>query len=316
MKLVVVLLIGAVLALAACAGREPVDLLNALTPRSTYTVQTGVHYGEGPRRTLDVYEPAHLMSSPDGQPLTPGSAHKPPIVVFFYGGSWQNGQRRDYRFVGEALASRGFVVVIPDYRTYPATIFPGFIDDAAMAVRWARDHAAAYGADPSSLFLMGHSAGAHMAALLATDDQYLSAQGMHKQDIAGFIGLAGPYDFLPLRDATLKQIFPQADRADSQPINFVSGDEPPMLLAVGKADTTVDPGNTDRFAARLRARGDAVEVKHYRGMGHALLVGTLGAPLRRLAPTLDDVSAFIAKQQDRARQADDGARALEQHGAL
>lgn len=312
MKVVVILLVGAILVLAACAGRQPVDLLNALTPKSTYTVTTGLPYGDGQRRMLDVYQPTrqptHQSTQPDRAIDDPTSGtlsapalpreQKRPIVVFFYGGSWQNGQRSDYRFVGEALASRGFVVVVPDYRTYPSTIFPGFIDDAAAAVRWAHDHAAAYGADPSTPFLMGHSAGAQMAALLATDPRYLRTQGMTKQDIAGFIGLAGPYDFLPLRDATLKRIFPASDRADSQPINFISGDEPPMFLGVGKADTTVDPGNTDRFAARLTARGDVVEVKHYAGIGHALLVGTLGAPLRRLAPTLNDVSAFIAAHSD------------------
>jgi len=86
---------------------------------------------------------------------------------------------------------------------------------------------------------------------------------------------------------------PKRRRAASQPINFVQGDEPPMLLAAGTRDTTVDPGNTDRLAARLRAAGDTVTVKHYRGINHVLLVGALGAPLRGIAPVLDDVADFI-----------------------
>src|ERR1700761_1413090 len=117
---------------------------------------------------------------------------------------------------------------------------------------------------------------------------------MNKNDIGGVIGLAGPYDFLPLNDATLEEIFPPALRAASQPINFVAGDEPPVFLAAGQRDTTVDPGNTDRLAAKLRASGDTdVEVKHYPRVGHALLVGAFARPLRGFAPVLDDASAFI-----------------------
>ncbi len=145
---------------------------------------------------------------------------------------------------------------------------------------------------------MGHSAGAHIVMMLATDGRYLAAQQMSKRDLSGVIGLAGPYDFLPLKDATLEEIFPPALRAASQPINFVEGDEPPMFLAAGKRDTTVDPGNTDRFAARLRAAGDTVEVKHYPRIGHALLVGAFAGPLRGFAPVLDDTSAFIDAQID------------------
>jgi acetyl esterase/lipase len=216
-----------------------------------------------------------------------------PVVVFFYGGSWQSGDRGDYLFVGEALASRGFVAVVPDYRTWPETAFPGFIEDAAAAVRWAHDHAREFGGDPSRLFLMGHSAGAQMAALLATDGHYLYAQKLEKSDLRGVIGLAGPYDFLPLTDPTLEDVFPIQTRPASQPINFVQGDEPPMFLAAGTRDTIVDPGNTDRLAAKLKASGDLVKVKHYSGLSHATLIGVVGAPLREVAPVLDDVVRFI-----------------------
>ena len=167
----------------------------------------------------------------------------------------------DYLFVGEALASRGFVAVLPDYRTYPATTFPGFVDDAAQAVAWAREHAVAFGGDPRRLFLMGHSAGAQIAALLATDGRYLAAQEMRKSDIAGVIG-TGAYDFLPLRDPTLERIFPKEARAASQPIRFIQGTEPPMWLAVAENDTVVG-----RQHDPLRAR--AARQGRYR-RGHAL----------------------------------------------
>lgn len=282
----------AALALTALGGCSGTAMLNATVSHRSYRATTGVPYGSDARQKLDVYEPANALAAAAPTTTTP-THHGRPVVVFFYGGSWQNGERGDYLFVGAALASRGFVVVLPDYRTWPETAFPGFIEDAATAVRWARDHAAEFDGDPSRIFVMGHSAGAQIAVLLATDGHYLGAQQMSKGDLSGVIGLAGPYDFLPLTDPTLKEIFPPALRAASQPINFVSGDEPPMFLAAGKRDVTVDPGNTDRLAARLQAAGDAVEVKHYPRIGHALLVAAFAPPLRGLAPVLADVTHFI-----------------------
>ncbi|WGS50763.1 alpha/beta hydrolase [Paraburkholderia sp. D15] len=289
------LTLTAALALTALSGCSPAGFLNAAASRNGFHAEDGIAYGDNPRQQLDVYTPG--VSAP------PAATRGRPVVVFLYGGSWQNGSRGSYLFVGAALASRGFVAVLPDYRTWPETGFPGFVDDAARAVRWARDHAAEFGGDPSRIFLMGHSAGAHIVMLLATDDRYLAAQQMSKRDIAGVIGLAGPYDFLPLQDATLERIFPLSTRAASQPINFVAGDEPPMFLAAGERDTTVDPGNTDRLAAKLRAAGDRdVEVKHYPRVGHALLVGAIAGPLRGFAPVLDDTVAFIDAQASVAAQ--------------
>ena len=213
------LTLTAALALAALGGCSAAGVLNAAVSHKHFRAENGLAYGNAPRQKLDVYVPT--TDAP------PAASHGRPVVVFFYGGSWQTGSRSSYLFVGAALASRGFVAVLPDYRTWPDTAFPGFVDDAATAVRWARDHAAEFGGDSSRSFLMGHSAGAHIVMLLATDGRYLAAQQMNKNDIGGVIGLAGPYDFLPLHDATLEEIFPPALRAASQPINFVAGDEPP-----------------------------------------------------------------------------------------
>jgi acetyl esterase/lipase len=266
-------------ALAACS---PVKLLNATIPSSGYRKTSDIAYGSDPRQVLDVYVPAAAAS-----------AEPRPVVVFFYGGSWQNGDRGNYLFVAQALTSRGYVAVLPDYRTYPETAFPGFVHDAAAAARWTRDHAHEFGGDPARLFVMGHSAGAHLAALIATDPRYLASQSMSKADLRGVIGLAGPYDFLPIKDRTLLDVFPADTRPESQPINFVTGHEPPMFLAAGTDDTVVDPGNTDRLAAMLRKHGDSVEVKHYDGFGHIRIVSALALPLRGRSTVLADVSAFI-----------------------
>jgi acetyl esterase/lipase len=239
-------------------------------------------YAPGPRGKLDVYSPRRAA---------PGA----PIAVFFYGGSWQSGDKGFYRFVGAELAARGIVTVIPDYRVYPEVRYPEFLRDNAKAVAYVKHHAAEWGADPARLFLIGHSAGAYEAVMLGVDKRWLAAQGLDPRgDLAGVIGLAGPYDFLPLHDATLKIIFgPEEERRDAQPIAHVDGKAPPMLLLAGTADTTVDPGNTTRMAAAVRSRGGKVEARLYPGIGHVGMITSLLGPFRHRAPVLAALVAYI-----------------------
>ncbi|SAL67768.1 alpha/beta hydrolase [Caballeronia cordobensis] len=242
----------------------------------------GVAYGALRRQRLDVYAPA-----------SHGAANRP-VVVYFYGGGWQSGHRSDARGVAQALAARGIVTIAPDYRIYPDTVFPGFLDDPAAAVRWARLHAQEFGGDPRRIFVMGHSSGAHIAAMLATDPRYLAAQGMSKQALAGMIGLAGPYAAFQTTDPHMDEIFPAALRPRALPIACITGDEPPMLLAAGTADTDVDPRNSVRFADALRAHHDTVELKSYAGYGHDTIVEAFSAKQSAAAPVVADVVAFIA----------------------
>ncbi len=239
-------------------------------------------YAPGPRGKLDVYQPRHAR---------PGE----PIAVFFYGGSWQSGDKGFYRFVGAELAARGIVTVIPDYRVYPQARYPDFLRDNASAVAYVKRHAAEWGADPAELFLIGHSAGAYDAVMLGVDRRWLAAEGLDpRADLAGVIGLAGPYDFLPLRDATLKIIFgPEDRRRDTQPIAHVDGRAPPMLLLAGAADGTVDPGNSTRMAAAAHAAGGEAEARLYPGIGHVGLITSLLGPFRHRAPTLQAIVDFI-----------------------
>lgn len=273
------LLAAAATLLGACSG---LAVLNAVEPSGGVATTLGVAYAPGPRGLLDVYRPAAAR--------TPA-----PVVVFIYGGGWDSGRRLDYRFVGLSLARRGYVAVVPDYRLYPQVRWPAFLQDNALAVRWARDHAAEYGGDPARMVLMGHSAGAYDAVMLGLDRRWLGEVGMDpRRDLKGVVGLAGPYDFLPLDTDKLKDIFgPPEGRPATQPINHVSQDEPPLFLGVDLGDTVVRPGNTTRLAARARAAGAQVEVREYKGLSHPLLVGAIGAPLRFLAPVLADSAAFI-----------------------
>jgi acetyl esterase/lipase len=271
-------------ALAACS---PAGFLNATAPDGDVEVDHAIPYAEGPTRWLDVYAPA--------------SACRAPVVVFFYGGSWETGSREMYRFLGLALARRGVIAVIPDYRLYPEVRFPTFMDDAAAAVAWSRANAQRFGGDAGQLFLMGHSAGAQIATLLALDPVYLRKVGVEPESLAGVIGISGPYDFLPLTDPTLKIIFgPEDTWPQSQPINFVTPSAPPMLLVTGAADHTVYPRNTEHLAARLRTEGVPVEERFYDGLGHTSTIGAFAWPLEFLAPVRRDVLDFIGAR-DAAR---------------
>ena len=248
-------------------------------------VRHDLPYAPGSRGKLDVYLPRQV--GPDT-----------PVAVFIYGGSWQSGDRGFYRFVGATLASRGVLTVIPDYRVYPAVRYPDFLRDNALAVRFVKQHAREWGADPTRLFLIGHSAGAYNVAMLALDRRWLGEVGLDpRRDLAGVMGLAGPYDFLPLRDATLRIIFgPPDQRPDTQPINHVDGPpSPPLLLLAGDKDGVVDPGNAARLAAAVQARGGVVETHTYPGIGHVGLLTAILAPFRHRASVLVAMVDFITR---------------------
>ncbi|PWE38939.1 esterase [Pseudomonas prosekii] len=274
-------LIGATL-LAALAACSPLKTLNALTPDDTFDKTEGIAYGSDPRQKLDVYTPKQHVANA-------------PVVVFFYGGSWNSGSRSDYSFVGEALASRGIVVVLADYRLYPQVRYPLFLEDSASAVAWAHAHIGEFSGDPKRLFVMGHSSGAYNAAMLALEPKLLGAQGMSPQDLSGWIGLAGPYDFLPIENPQVRPVFfwPNSP-PQSQPINLVQHGAPPALLMAATEDKLVDPTrNTAGLASKLRAAGVPVQDRYYSRTGHATLVATLSRPMRGLAPVLEEISVFV-----------------------
>lgn len=233
---------------------------------------------------------------------TPAGASGDPVVVFFYGGSWSEGKRRWYRYVGDALAANGVVALIPDYRKFPHVRFPAFMHDAAAAVGWARDHAREFGGDPNHLFVMGHSAGGQIAALLACDKRYLAAVGMQPRDLSGMIGVAGAYAFLPFVEDE-PEIFGNdaKGRYDSQPINFVDGDEPPMLLLQGTDDDEVLPSNAETMAERAQAMDGTAALKLYPDVGHSGILLALARGHEANVPTLSDTLAFIARQTTAAR---------------
>jgi acetyl esterase/lipase len=266
------------------AGCSPTILLNAATPEDTYALTADLAYGSLPRQRADLY-----------RPRTAPPAGGYPLVVFFYGGNWRSGERADYRFVGEALAARGMLTLVVDYRLYPAVRYPEFLADGALAVRFAVDHLDDWGADPARLYLLGHSAGAYNAAMLALDGRWLAAQGVGPERLAGWGGLAGPYDFLPVRNPQTRPVFHFPDTpADSQPIRHVGPHRPPAFLAAARRDDVVDPvRNTGQLAAALQAAGNTVDLHLYDAVSHTTLIGAFARPLRTLAPVLDDFANFV-----------------------
>jgi len=240
-------------------------------------------YGAHVRQRLDIYKPQGREES--ARPL--------PVIIFIYGGSWQSGERQGYGFVGRALAKRGFLVVIPDYRLVPDVRFPAFLEDNAAAFRWVTANAATWGGDPSRIVLVGHSAGAYNAAMLALDPRWL---GEDRRFVRGFIGLAGPYDSLPLSGSITTQAFGrEGNLSATQPINFSSRDDPPTLLLHGDRDTTVYPRNSEDLRDRLAAVGVDARVRIYGGIGHVGILTAIARPLRNRAPVLADVEAFASE---------------------
>jgi acetyl esterase/lipase len=271
--------------LLASGGCTAFDILNAPVPSCGYVRTSDIAYGPLPRQKLDVYRPRH--TSPDAR-----------VVIFFYGGDWQEGQKGDYRFAAEALTSKGFIAVLPDYRIYPEAQFPEFIADAAMSVRWTHDHIDQFGGDPTHLYLMGHSAGAYIAVILTLDGHYLKEVGLDRGNIRGTVGMAGPYDFVP--SGTERAIFnmaPGQQKPDPrmEPVNFVDRHAPPMLLMQGLDDELVDPVNAFELAARIKSAGGDVQLIAYPHTGHKELVAALAWEFRWLAPVRRDAADFLRK---------------------
>ncbi len=270
-------LLAAALALLAAGCQSAVF---GFANRGVPQADANAVYDDATGLALDIYKP--MTANPQGAP----------VVVFFYGGGWKTGQRDQYRFVGHRLAQSGVLAIVADYRTYPRAVFPGFVQDSAKAVAWSRQHAAEYGGDPRRLFVAGHSAGAQIAALLGTDPRYLGTQRMRPSELAGVIGLSGPYDFVI--SGGYERVF--GDRAQwpqAQAVNFVDGDEPPFLLVHGTGDRVVESKDSVELAEKLRLNGGRAELLLLPDAGHAAPAAAIYDP-KRNPEVMRAIDAFIA----------------------
>lgn len=256
-------MLAATALLASGCERTLFAFVNRNVPRADASVVFARDRG----LSLDVYRPRGGMSNPA------------PTVVFFYGGAWKRGQRSQYAFVGQRLADNGILAIVADYRTWPAAVFPDFMYDAADAVAWAHEHAAEYGGDPQWIYIMGHSAGGQIVGLLGTDAQYLSARGLKPRQLAGVIGLSGPYDFEV--GSEYAAIFgPPSQWPKAQTINYVDGDEPPFLLIHGMSDRVVEVKDSIKLAAKLDTAHEPATLVLLPDAGHFAPVAGLYDPKR------------------------------------
>jgi len=282
------LTIGAsALGLLALAGCSPAGLLNGVSRLSgdgaTRRAADGVAYGPLARQKLDVWVPAKSSATPL------------PVVIFFYGGGWVSGDRGDYGFAGRAFAARGFVTIVADYRLVPQVRFPAFLEDGALAVKWARDQVGDFGGDPRRISLAGHSAGGYEAAMLGLDPKYLRAVGVDPKIVRAAALLSAPTDFYPFTEQRGRDALGAwPEPRETQPINFVRRDAPPILLMHGTADTVVKPYNSERLAAKLNAAGAPVALRLYPGKSHVDLIKSLSPTFRGTTPALADSVAFLA----------------------
>jgi acetyl esterase/lipase len=272
------------IALVTLAILKPVAVLNVVVVGGAYQLTSDVAYGKHARQKLDVYQPSAAA---------PAGGY--PTIVFFYGGSWNRGDRADYKFVAAALASRGVLTFVADYRLYPEVRYPDFLNDSAQALAFGLENAAQYNGNPKRVYVMGHSAGAYNAAMLAFDARWLQAVKHSPAELAGFIGIAGPYNFLPMTNPDTQPVFFHPNYpSGSQPIDYVSKTSPRSFLGAAAVDHLVIPErNTIVLAERLTASGNAPVLKLYDRVNHMTIIASFAAPLRWMAPVFDDVTNFI-----------------------
>lgn len=215
-----------------------------------------LHYGRAPEQVLDLYLPADPR---------PGRQ-----LVFFHGGAWSSGHKNEYAFLGSALAAFGVRTAVVGYRLYPQVRYPAFVEDAAHALAWLQREGPRHGFDAGPLFLMGHSAGAHIACLLALDERYRRRAHLDDGIIRGVIALSGVYRFRPENSPLHAAIFASAapDYEQVKPINFVGASQVPLLMLHGSKDTTVAFKTARRMQEAAVAAGQKVTLHTQSGYGH------------------------------------------------
>lgn len=254
--------------------------------RVTRNIQYGVDDNDW--QTLDVYQPTPSTQTPRLKDNV-----QRPVIMFLYGGGWTTGKKSQYYFAAAAFTRLGYVVAVPDYVKYPEGKFPQFINDGALSVKWVKDNIADYGGNPDEVFIVGHSAGAHLGALLLADPQYLNKQGLSAKDVKGFAGLAGPYSFTPKRKPYTQVFAPASNYPQMNVVNFVDGDEPPMLLAHGANDSTVEVGNLQRLAKVLEQHNVTHKTAIYDKMSHTKILLSLHPSWNKKHSTVKDIHVFF-----------------------
>ena len=264
------------------------DIINTTAKIYRVDKTPDLTFGQHPRDNFDIYLPRKA------------TAEVTPVVVFFYGGSWNSGSKEDYQFVGRRLAAQGYIVAIPNYRLYPEVSYPEFLLDSAAAVA-AVSHElkqSTYQAyNPSAqMILMGHSAGAYNAAMLSMDDRWLAEHQLDRQSlIAGFVGLAGPYDLYPIDVEDVKPVFFHPNYPpNSNPVDFLDDYNIPTLILAPESDHLVSiEKNSIRLADELAARGTSHQLVQVKGTDHVTMIGVMSPLLFFKGSVVAPINEFI-----------------------
>lgn len=269
----------------AYSSAGTLNSVDALFPRShAVALATSAQYGSDPAQKLEIWVP-------EGPPPASGW----PLVAFIHGGSWQTGSPEDYRFVARTLGDHGYATALIGYRLLPEGRYPVMLQDSAAAVAWLHQHAANFRADGAHFALIGHSAGAYNALMLALDPKWLAHFNVPPSVIQGAISMAGPADFYPFTSPSTKAAFGRvADPQITQPIHFARGTAVPLLLLHGTADESVKPRNSRNLARAITVHGGVAAEQEFAGMTHAGIIMALAQPFGQTGEVLDPILTFLA----------------------
>lgn len=270
-------LIGLLCLLSSCSPRRAVE---SLLLGDHFIRAPDLAYGPGARHRLDVYRPKEALTAA-------------PVLVFLYGGRWRQGSKDEYRLLGDSFTRKEWVSVIPNVRNHPDGRFPGWVEDAALAVRWTRDNIGRFGGDARRIFVVGHSSGGHTAALLAMDERYLENAGLPRQAVKGFISLAGPVRTTWTDPDVQEAMGPAEGWPSTYPMIHIDGREPPVLLLHGSGDRTVSPDNSLQLAGDIHKQGGCARAVLYPGMSHFGIIKALATPRFSNASVLKDLGDFV-----------------------
>lgn len=263
---------------------SPTRLLSAVSHNDKVRVISGLAYGTADRQTLDIYQP--------NLPLGTIS----PVVIFVYGGSWQNGSKAGYGFIGHSLAQAGYTTVVIDYRLAPKHRYPAFVQDTADAIAWTYRNIRQYGGHPEQLFVMGHSAGAFNAIAAVNDLRFWQTTGVPDQAVLGVIGLAGPYAY-DFREYSTRKVFPVgANPEQIMPDRHPRPNAPPHYLLMAQHDRVVYDFNTQRMQAALQSVDVPVQVARVPRVGHATMIVAMATPTAFLGRTRQMVLDYMQQR--------------------
>ena len=216
-------------------------------------------YREGPedeaaKHKLDVYSPKGKTNAP--------------VLFFIHGGAWKTGDRSQYLPLGNRFAREGFVTVVPSYRLAPKHPHPAQIEDVAAAFAWTLRHVAEYGGDTNRIYVGGHSAGGHLAALLSLDEHHLAPYQLSPKNIRGVLALSGVYDLTEGDSFNTAFGKDAQSRKDASPLFHVKEKAPPFLVTYCQWDYFSLPAQAKDFSKALGNAGAPVELVYIPAQSH------------------------------------------------